>query len=224
VTARRLALIGRGKMGTAVRALADEAGWEVVAEIGRQPAAAQLAGADVAIEFTAPGAAVDSIYACLAAKCPVVVGTTGWYDRLDEVRATVERENGALLWAPNFSIGANALAMLAARAREMLPPERFPSGINETHHAAKRDAPSGTALELARALEPGAPITSLRLGQVPGTHEVIFDGAFEQVRLEHVVRDRRVFAEGALMAAAWLIGRRGVFGMADVLEVGSRSR
>jgi 4-hydroxy-tetrahydrodipicolinate reductase len=218
MTPRRLALIGRGKMGSAVRALALDAGWDVAKEIARRPTADQLAGVDVAIEFTAPDAAVDSIYACLAANCPVVVGTTGWYERLEEICGAVQRADGAMLWAPNFSIGANALALLATRAREVLPADRFPAGIVETHHVAKRDAPSGTALELARTLEPGAPISSLRVGHIPGTHEVIFDGTFEQVRLEHVVRDRRVFAEGALVAAAWLVGKRGVFTMRDVIE------
>ena len=218
MTARRLAIVGLGRMGSAVRALASDAGWTVVAEIGRLERPEQLASADVAIEFTTPGAAVSNINLCLGAGCPVVVGSTGWYDQLPTVCGSVVERRGALLWAANFSIGANVLALLAANARRALPLSRFPAAIVETHHAAKRDAPSGTALAIAKGLEPGVLITSLRVGHVPGTHEVVFDGAFEQIRLEHVVRDRRVFAEGALMAAAWLIGRRGVFTMQDVLE------
>lgn len=221
MTARRLAIIGLGRMGSSVRALASDAGWTIAAQIGRLTGVDQLAGADVAIEFTRPDAAVDNIITCLEAHCPVVVGTTGWYDELASVREAVTVRNGALFWSPNFSLGANVIALLAARARVALPLAQFPAAIMETHHAAKRDAPSGTALEVARGLEPGALIASLRVGHVPGTHEVVFDGMYEQVRLEHVVRDRRVFAEGALTAAGWLIGRTGVFNMRDMLAEGS---
>jgi 4-hydroxy-tetrahydrodipicolinate reductase len=218
VTPRRLAIVGLGRMGSAVRMLASDAGWTIAAEIARLEGPEQLAGADVAIEFTTPDAAVGNIGICVDAGCPVVVGSTGWYEQMAAVRANVLARRAALFWAPNFSIGANVLAMLAANARRALPLAQFPAAIVETHHAAKRDAPSGTALAVARGLEPGAAITSLRVGHVPGTHEVVFDGAFEQVRLEHIVRDRRVFAEGALTAAAWLIGRHGVFTMQDMLE------
>lgn len=207
----RVALIGMGKMGRAVKSLADERGWPVVAE---------LAAADVAIEFTTPSASVTNIRACLAAGCPVVVGTTGWYHELPAVTAEVEREGGALLYAANFSIGAHALIALAAEAARLLDTD---AAIIETHHAAKKDAPSGTAREIAKAIigerSGGVPITSVRVGHAPGIHEVIFDGAFDQIRLSHVVRDRKVFAEGALVAAEWLIRekRRGVFTMQDVL-------
>ena len=221
MSTRRLAIVGLGRMGSAVRALASDAGWTIAAQIGRLTTADQLADADLAIEFTRPDAAVNNIMTCLDARCPVVVGTTGWYDELPRVRDAVVARGGAMLWAANFSLGANVVALLAAKARLALPLGQFPSGLVETHHAAKRDAPSGTAREIARGLEDGAPITSLRVGQVPGTHEVVFDGAYEQIRVEHVVRDRRVFAEGALTAAGWLVGRRGVFTMRDMLEVGS---
>jgi 4-hydroxy-tetrahydrodipicolinate reductase len=218
VSVRRLAIVGLGRMGTAVRALAEDSGWSVVAGIARLERPAQLAGADAAIEFTTPAAAVANIGICVAAGCPVVVGTTGWYDQLALVSEDVRARGTALFWAPNFSIGANVLAMLAASARRTLPLAQFPAGIVETHHRAKRDAPSGTAMAIARGLEPDVPIASLRLGDVPGTHAVLFDGKFEQLQLEHVVRDRRVFAEGAVIAAAWLIGRRGVFTMQDMLK------
>lgn len=218
MTAHRVAVVGLGRMGSAVCAFARDAGWTVVAEIARLERPGQLAGADVAVEFTTPAAAPGNIATCLAARCPVVVGTTGWHEQLPEVGAAVQASGGALFWAPNFSIGACVLAMLAARARRLLPLAGFPAAIVETHHRAKRDAPSGTALAIARGLEPDVPIASLRLGQVPGTHAVLFDGAFEQLHLEHVVRDRRVFAEGAVTAAAWLIGRRGVFTMDDMLQ------
>jgi 4-hydroxy-tetrahydrodipicolinate reductase len=207
----RLALIGMGKMGRAVRDLALAREWPVVAE---------LANADVAIEFTTPSAAPGNIRACLAAGCPVVVGTTGWYDQLPALTEEISRAGGAMLWGPNFSVGAHVLISLAAEASRLLDTD---AAIVETHHREKRDAPSGTAREIARAIiaerSGGVPITSVRVGHVPGTHEVIFDGAFDQLRLTHTVRDRKVFAEGALAAAVWLIGekRRGVFTMHDVL-------
>ncbi|MES2179256.1 MAG: dihydrodipicolinate reductase C-terminal domain-containing protein [Gemmatimonadota bacterium] len=225
----RLALIGMGKMGRALEALAPERGFVVAARIDptREGEATvnrdTLGGADVAIEFTVPHAAPDNIRACLAANCPVVVGTTGWYDQLEAVKAQVARDGGAMLAAPNFSVGVAVFDKLVAEAARLfasLP--GFEGHMIETHHSAKKDAPSGTAASLARTAEAqlgsALPITSVRVGSVPGTHELVFDGAFEQVRLVHEARDRRVFAEGALVAARWLVGRTGVFEMKDVLS------
>jgi 4-hydroxy-tetrahydrodipicolinate reductase len=181
-----------------------------------------LNGADVAVEFTVPEAAPTNIRALIAAGCPVVVGTTGWYDHLDAVRRDVNASNGALLTATNFSLGVNIFEQVVAYAARLLSrAPGFDVHIVETHHAAKKDAPSGTANTLAKSASAAwgkpIPITSVRTGSVPGTHEFIFDAPFEQIHLEHIARDRRVFAEGALVAARWLIGRRGVFTMRDVL-------
>ena len=229
MTGRRVALIGMGKMGRAIALLAPERGFNVVAEIDPANASAgvitreTLRDAEVAIEFTVPGAAPANIRACVAAGCPVVVGTTGWYDQLPAVRAEVERANGALLTAPNFSVGVaifDRVVAEAARLFGVVP--GFDAHLIETHHNEKKDAPSGTAVSLARTAEAAMgrpiPITSVRLGSVPGTHELVFDAPFEQVRLVHEARDRRVFAEGALVAARWLVGRTGVYGMQDVLS------
>jgi len=213
----RIALIGMGKMGRAVR---DLAGAQVTVTLDAPFTPDRLANADVAIEFTVPSAAPTNIRACLAAGCPVVVGTTGWYAELPSLTEEVSRQGGALVWAPNFSLGAQVMMYLAAEAARLLDTD---AAIVETHHASKKDAPSGTAREIARAIieerSGGVPITSVRVGHVPGTHEVIFDGAFDQLRLTHVVRDRKVFAEGALVAAEWLIAEKrvGVFTMQDVL-------
>ena len=213
----RIALIGMGKMGRAVR---DLAGAQVTVTLDAPFTPDRLANADVAIEFTVPSAAPTNIRACLAAGCPVVVGTTGWYAELPSLTEEVSRQGGALVWAPNFSLGAQVMMYLAAEAARLLDTD---AAIVETHHASKKDAPSGTAREIARAIieerSGGVPITSVRVGHVPGTHEVIFDGAFDQLRLTHVVRDRKVFAEGALVAAKWLIAEKrvGVFTMQDVL-------
>jgi 4-hydroxy-tetrahydrodipicolinate reductase len=213
----RVALIGMGKMGRAVR---DLAGSQVAVTLDAPFTPDRLANADVAIEFTVPSAAPANIRACLAAGCPVVVGTTGWYAELPSLTEEVSRQGGALLWAPNFSLGAQVMMVLAAVSARLLDTD---AAIIETHHASKKDAPSGTAREIARAIieerSGGVPITSVRVGHVPGTHEVIFDGAFDQLRLTHEVRDRKVFAEGALVAAEWLIAEKrvGVFTMQDVL-------
>jgi 4-hydroxy-tetrahydrodipicolinate reductase len=224
-----LALIGMGKMGRTLAALAPERGFTVVAELDpTRPGYAgitrdSLKGAQVAIEFTVPDAAADNARACTAAGCPVVVGTTGWYDRLPAVSADVERAGGALLTAPNFSVGVAVFDRIVSEAARLFRHlDGFDAHLLETHHAAKKDAPSGTAGKLARTVEAAlgraVPITSVRTGSVPGTHELIFDSAFEQVRLVHEARDRRVFAEGALVAARWLVGRRGVFTLDDVLS------
>ncbi len=224
MTALPLALIGMGRMGRALAELAPERGFHVVARIGHQQPITResLAGAAVAIEFTTPGSAVADIVACVHARCPVVVGTTGWYDHLPMVRDEVERSGSAMLHAPNFSVGVAIFdRVLAEAARLFAGASSFEGHLVETHHSAKKDAPSGTAASLARTAEDASgrpmPITSVRVGSVPGTHEVVYDAPFEQVRLVHEARDRRVFAEGALAAARWLVGRRGVFTMQDVL-------
>jgi len=231
MTKPRIALIGLGRMGRAVMLLAEEHGWPVVAALNAAaggPTRERLAEADVAIDFTTPAAAPGNIIACVRAGVPIVVGTTGW----DAERAHVEREvlaaGGAMFASPNFSLGvaifmqaAERLARLAGNAKE------FEAHITETHHVHKLDAPSGTARELARiagaAFGRAIPVTSVRVGSVPGTHEILFDGAFEQLRLVHEARDRRVFAEGALAAAQWIVGKRGIFGMRDLIAGGTPS-
>ena len=231
MTPLRIALVGAGRMGREIASLAAAHGCEVVATIGSRegpPTRARLHGAEVALEFTTPAAAVPNIRALLEAGCPTGVGTTGWYDQLDDVRALVERAHGSLLWAANFSLGVAILEALAVEAGRLLAGARFDAHLVETHHTAKRDAPSGTAIVLARAagtaLGRDVPITSVRTGSVPGTHALVFDAPFEQLRLEHDARDRRVFAEGALVAARWLPGRRGIYTMRDVLANANGSR
>ncbi|MEP6733742.1 MAG: dihydrodipicolinate reductase C-terminal domain-containing protein [bacterium] len=228
MSAIRLALIGMGKMGRALAQLAPERGFRVVAEI--DPSATvdrdSLRDAEVAIEFTVPEAAPANIRACAQAQCPIVVGTTGWYDHLPALRSEILDASGALLTAPNFSIGVAIFdRVVAEAARLFAAAEGFEAHLTETHHSAKKDAPSGTAAKLAAtaeaALGRAIPVTSVRVGSVPGIHELIFDAPFEQVRLTHEARDRRVFAEGALVAAKWLIGRHGVFTMQDVLSTPS---
>ena len=224
----RLAIVGMGKMGHAIEQLAAERGCEVVArldmaETARGIDSKVLNGAQVAVEFTTPASAATNVGALIAAGVPTVVGTTGWYDALPAISAEVKRRNGALLTATNFSLGVNAFEAILAQAASILAATGgFDAHMIELHHSAKKDAPSGTAhtLEKAAAAAWGKPIpiTSVRTGSIPGTHEVVFDAPFETIRIAHVARDRRVFAEGAIVAAKWLVGRKGVFTMRDVIS------
>jgi 4-hydroxy-tetrahydrodipicolinate reductase len=228
---RTIAIIGDGKMGQAIRELAQAKGWKVAAVIGERESAggsgisrSTLGNPDIAVEFTEPKAAVANITAALRAGVPVVAGTTGWYDQLPAVTQVANEAGTALLWSPNFSLGVNVLIELARYAGTLMEPlKEFDAHILETHHAKKMDAPSGTAVAIGKAASEGLkraiPTTSVRTGSVPGTHELIFDGLYEQLSLTHLARDRRVFAEGALAAADWLVGKRGVFTMRDVLNL-----
>jgi 4-hydroxy-tetrahydrodipicolinate reductase len=234
MSSRSIAIIGDGKMGQAIRQLAIEKGWKVSAILGETDSAkgggitaTTLGKPDVAVEFSQPDAAVANVVASLRAGVPVVVGTTGWYDALPEVTRVAKETGTGLLWSPNFSLGVNVLIELARYAGTLMKSlEGFDAHIVETHHSKKKDAPSGTAIAIGKAasdaLDRPIPTTSVRTGSVPGTHELIFDGAFEQLSLTHVARERRVFAEGALQAAGWLIGKKGVFTMRDVLELPAR--
>ena len=224
----RLAIVGMGKMGRAIEQLAGERGCEVVARLDIADTAngidrKALNAADVAVEFTTPSAAAANVRGLIAAGIATVVGTTGWYDALPEISADVKKRGGALLTATNFSLGVNAFErILTEAARILAATGGFDAHMVELHHAAKKDAPSGTAHTLenaaAEAWGKNIPITSVRTGSIPGTHEVIFDAPFETIRLAHVARDRRVFAEGAIVAAKWLVGKKGVFTMKDLLS------
>jgi 4-hydroxy-tetrahydrodipicolinate reductase len=227
----RIALVGDGRMGRAVAERARERGHDVTAMLGIDDNPdgtgidrARLGEPDVAIEFTEPSSAVRNVVACARAGIPVVVGTTGWYAELDAVTREVQAARGTMLWAPNFSIGVAIVTIaMEAAAAAVRRAGGFDAHLIETHHSAKKDQPSGTAAALADAagtrLGRTIPITSVRTGHVPGTHELVFDAPFEQVRLVHEARDRRVFADGAVVAAEWLRGRRGIYTMRDVVEL-----
>lgn len=226
----KIALIGDGKMAKAIAPRAEERRHLITAMLGEKDNAGaagisreRLGNPDVAIEFTEPSAAVANVLACARAGLPIVVGTTGWYEQLDAVKAEVTRLGGSMFWAPNFSLGVAVLsAAIDAATAALKGVSGFDVHMIETHHAAKKDKPSGTAAALAavgaRNLGKDIPITSVRTGQVPGTHELVIDAAFEQLRLVHEARDRRVFADGAISAAEWLHGRPGIFTMSDLLQ------
>ncbi len=227
----KIAMIGAGRMGRAVEEEARARGHEVVALIGSRDnpdgtglTPETLSGAEVAIEFTRPDAAPANLLRLADLRVPTVTGTTGWEARLDEVTARVEARGGALLHAANFSVGAHLLVRMSRHlARLLRGREDFDAFLLDHHHREKVDAPSGTALHLKRTLEatdPGRewPVTALRSGWAPGTHALEVDGRHETLSLTHTVRDRRVFAEGALLAAAWLRERRGIHTFDDLFE------
>jgi 4-hydroxy-tetrahydrodipicolinate reductase len=226
----RIAIIGSGKMGKAVASLAEARGHVVHTVVrstenagGRALTAGRLAGADVAVEFTRPEAVVANLERLIEAGIPTVTGTTGWDAELERIRGMVDRRGGALLHGANFSLGVHLFLRAAeALARGLAGRAEFDAFILEEHHATKRDAPSGTAQELqARVLAVDAlrrfPITSVRAGTTPGTHLLSYDGPFERVTIEHVARSREGFAAGALAAAEWLPGRRGIYTVEDML-------
>jgi 4-hydroxy-tetrahydrodipicolinate reductase len=226
----KIAIIGNGKMGRAVAALAQERGHVVQTIVnrienpgGRALTPERLSGVEVAVEFTRPDAVVANLEKLIALGIPVVTGTTGWNDHLPAISALVRDRGGALVHAPNFSVGVQ-LFFRAARelARGFRGRPEFVVSIREEHHKTKLDAPSGTALALQRQLwseEPGRrfPITSVREGESAGSHSVKYESRHEVVTLSHVSQSREVFAAGALAAAEWLPGRTGVFTFEDML-------
>jgi 4-hydroxy-tetrahydrodipicolinate reductase len=229
----QIAIVGHGKMGSTIAALAQERG-HVVRIIGHQENAGgaaltreRLAGVDVAVEFTTPDAVVANIERLIEAGIPAVTGTTGWSGELPRIERLVASRGGALLHGSNFSVGVQLFLRTARElaSRFAARPE-FGAFILEEHHAAKRDAPSGTAAALRAKLceaDPARefPITSVRAGYIPGTHVLTYDGPDETVSLTHVARSRRAFAAGALAAAEWLPGHPGVHGFEAMLFGGA---
>jgi 4-hydroxy-tetrahydrodipicolinate reductase len=231
----RLAILGRGKMGTLIASLAHDYGFMVVAHLDRDETtngvtATALKSAEVVIEFTTPTSAARLVRDCLALDLPVVSGTTGWDADRAMVEVAAKGGKGALLWAPNFALGVHLFGKLVAEASRTLaaPAAGYAPRMVETHHTRKLDAPSGTAKLLASIAEKSGgkrvPIESIREGDVVGTHEIIFDGEFDDIRLVHTARDRKVFAAGALAAAKWLTGKRGVFTLDDFLSSSGAKR
>jgi 4-hydroxy-tetrahydrodipicolinate reductase len=225
----KLALLGHGAMGQLVERLAREAGHEVATVLGSREAAFGaeelaeiLGGHDAAIDFTVADAVPRHAEACALARVPLVEGTTGWQAQLEDVRRTVERANGALIYGANFSVGVNLFYRVVARAAEMFSRVDYAPFVEEAHHSRKRDAPSGTALRLrdilTEAYDADVPVASTRAGHIPGTHRVGFDSAADTITLTHTARSREGFASGALVAANWIQGKTGVYEFSETLE------
>lgn len=226
----KIALIGNGAMSKLVAAEAKATGDEVAlvvtskdGDLNPDQLSEQLRGHDVAIDFSVGEAVLRNIEACARAGVPLVEGTTGW--KADEAKAKqiVNEHSAALVYGANFSIGVNLFYHIVERAGALFSSVNgYAPFIEEAHHMRKRDAPSGTALQLrellAKHLGPDIPTASTRAGHIPGTHRVGFDSEADQILLVHEARSRRGFASGALLAAHWIVGRTGVFQFSDVID------
>jgi 4-hydroxy-tetrahydrodipicolinate reductase len=201
-----LAIVGYGKMGRLIDQLAPEYGFTVTArvDIGREE---PLAGADVAVEFSVPSAVLGNIAKVAERRIPLVIGTTAWQKHLAEAKAIIEKNDSALIWSPNFSVGVNVFTRLVSEAARLLKNEKeYGAWAWEIHHITKKDAPSGTLVKLVEQM------------QAAGYDRPIgFDSAADTITLRHTARSREGFARGALKAAQWIIGRKGFYEFSDVL-------
>jgi 4-hydroxy-tetrahydrodipicolinate reductase len=227
----RLALVGHGRMGRLLATLAPAHGFEVAAAFtsadnpgGEGLTAANLLGVDVAIDFSTAAAVPVNVEKLAALGIPVVVGATGWGAELPRVRAAIEAAGSGLVYGANFSVGVQIFYRLAeTAARLMAAADEYGAWAYEIHHDKKKDAPSGTLLELVRRVERAGfdrpvDVASSRAGAIPGTHVLGFDAEADTITLEHRARSRTGFAHGALKAARWLVGRTGVHAFAEIWE------
>jgi 4-hydroxy-tetrahydrodipicolinate reductase len=226
----RLLLVGHGRMGKLVETLAPEYGATIAGVVttrDTEPALREgdFGPVDVAIDFTLPEAVPKNLPLLIRRGVNVVIGTTGWGDHEPSLRELVSNSGIGVLAAPNFSLGMNIFQLIVEDAARLFAPHpSFGAWIHELHHATKKDAPSGTAKQLKAGMEHVGftrpiDVSSARAGSIPGTHTVGFDGLADTVTLTHSVRDRAVFARGALDAARWLKGKRGWFTMRDLLTM-----
>ena len=235
----KIALIGYGKMGKAIEAIALEKGHEIVLAIDlhnqNEFTAANLQKADVAIEFTSPDTAFQNTLTCLQSGLPTVVGSTGWHHHLPEAEKACAENGAALLVATNFSIGVNIFFEINKRLAHMMAGHtQYEVSMEEVHHTQKKDAPSGTAITLAEGIlenlgrkktwvnQPAAnneelSIISKRIDPAPGTHIIRYDSEIDSIEITHTAHNRKGFASGAVLAAEFLAGKKGVFSMSEVL-------
>lgn len=243
----KIALLGYGKMGQIIERFALERGHEVVLKISANNledfTAENLTKADVAIDFSAPDAAVNNIYKCFEANLPVVVGTTGWYGKLQEIKNQCLNSNNTLLYGSNFSVGVNIFFHLNKVLAKLM--NKYPAydvQVEEIHHTQKLDAPSGTAMTIAEDIIDeldrksewlneviGTPlpdvvkneqllIESHRIENVPGTHTVVYSSEVDEIEIKHTANSRAGFALGAVIAAEWLENKQGFYNIADVFN------
>lgn len=232
----KIALLGYGRMGKAIEIVAVERGHDVVAKIDQDEAYGNLSEADVAINFSVPDAAVENIKTALKINIPVVCGTTGWLDQLNEIEDFCKAKNSAFIYASNFSIGVNLFFKLnEVLAKLMSSHKSYEASMKEVHHIYKLDAPSGTAITLAQeiidqsdytqwsihkdTIENMLPIEVDRTGEVPGTHTIKYESSIDSITIEHEAHSRKGFALGAVIAAEWIQDKKGVFSMNDVLSL-----
>jgi len=228
----KIALLGYGRMGKTIEKLATERGHSIVKTID-QGDDYEFNGADVAIDFSVPDAAVANISACLNAGVPVVSGTTGWLDNYNEMVSLCENKKGAFIYSSNFSVGVNIFFELNKQLAKMMQNlQEYDVSMTEVHHIHKLDAPSGTAITLAEGIldysdkkdwvlekkeTDKLTIQAVREGEVPGTHTIKYQSGVDEITIEHKAHSRNGFALGAIIAAEWLKDKTGVYGMKDVL-------
>jgi len=225
----KIALIGHGAMGQLIERLAVEKGHEILvlidgndAELPATELAGKLSGANAAIDFTSAEAVRRNVEACVAAGVQLVEGTTGWNEQRAEIEKIVLAGNGAIVFGANFSIGVNLFYRIAGFAAGLFA--KFPeyeTFIEEQHHSRKKDAPSGTALKIKEVLSKHVEVgyvAATRAGNIPGTHRVGFDGPADQILLQHMARSREGFAFGAIMAAEWIVRKKGFYEFTDVID------
>ncbi|MGH9836591.1 MAG: 4-hydroxy-tetrahydrodipicolinate reductase [Blastocatellia bacterium] len=226
----KIAIVGYGKMGRMIERIATARGHEVIARFdidnnvgGAGLTAEALAGVEVAIEFSTPDTAIGNIKRLAALRVPVVVGTTGWYEHLNEVKRFVAESNSALVYSANFSIGMNLFSRIVKEASAMFARHaEYDPFLVEAHHKFKKDAPSGTAIMIASLMresygEHAPEAVAIRAGHIPGMHEVGFDSEADTVTLTHTARSREGFAAGATLAAERIVGRQGVYEFSELL-------
>jgi len=230
---KNLAIVGYGKMGRLIEQLSPEAGFHVALKLDIEENAGQqgittekFRGIDVAIEFSTPETAVANLERLCAIGVPTVVGTTGWYNELGRVRAFVEKSGNGVVWSANYSVGVNVFRRAVAETARLLASEaEYGAWVWEVHHSTKKDAPSGTLIALVEEMKRAGytrPISSSsnRAGANPGIHEIGFDSAADTITLRHTARSREGFARGALKAAQWVMGKRGLHEFGEVIFAG----
>jgi 4-hydroxy-tetrahydrodipicolinate reductase len=219
-----LAIIGYGKMGRLIEQFAPDYGFSVALKRDLEPLlAGDFQGIDVAVDFTAPEAVRPNVETIASFGVNLVIGTTGWLEHLDAVKRLIEKNSVGLVWSPNFSIGVNVFSRLVSEAARLLAGQsEYGAWAWEIHHAAKKDAPSGTLLKLVDDMKKAGyarkiDVSSNRAGMVPGTHEIGFDSAADTITLKHIARNREGFARGALKAAQWVIGKKGFYEFGEIV-------
>lgn len=231
----KIALLGYGKMGKVIERIALERGHEIVLKKSSSNTFDGLQNADVAIDFSVPSSAIANISECLNTGIPVVSGTTGWLDNYDEMVALCQAKNGAFIYGSNFSLGVNLFFELNNYlAKIMSKFNQYSVSMEEIHHTQKLDAPSGTAISLAKGIienskythwtlenpnENDIHIDAQRIENVPGTHSVFYTSEVDTIEIKHTAHNRDGFALGSIIAAEWLVGKKGVFTMRDVLNL-----
>ena len=231
----KIALVGYGKMGKIIDEIATKRGHEVVARLNETPTKENLNNPDVVIEFSQPEVAFSNIKTCLENKIPVVCGTTGWLEQKPAIEKIALENGTGFLYGSNFSLGVNLFFELNEYlAKIMSKFDNYTVDMEEIHHTQKLDAPSGTAISLAKGVIENSSYTNWtldqpkkdqihieakRIGMVPGTHTVTYNSAVDAIEIKHTAHNREGFALGAVIAAEWIIGKKGVFTMKDVLEL-----